>query len=45
MQTLAIIIHLTLLLAPLAVFAQAKPAVANATKAARRAWESAPAEK
>jgi len=34
-----------LLLAPLAAFAQAKPEVANATKAARRAWESAPAEK
>ena len=34
-----------LLLAPLAVFAQAKPEVANATKAAKRAWESAPAEK
>ena len=35
----------TLLLAPLAAFAQAKPKVANATKAAKRAWESAPAEK
>ncbi len=35
----------TLLLAPLAAFAQAKPEVANATKAAKRAWESAPAEK
>ena len=34
-----------LLLSPLAVFAQAKPEVANATKAAKRAWESAPAEK
>jgi hypothetical protein len=34
-----------LLLAPMAVFAQAKPEVANATKAAKRAWESAPAEK
>ena len=34
-----------LLLAPLAAFAQAKPEVANATKAAKRAWESAPAEK
>lgn len=34
-----------LLLAPLAVFAQEKPEVANATKAAKRAWESAPAEK
>ena len=34
----------TLLLAPLAAFAQAKPEVANATKAAKRAWESAPAE-
>ena len=34
-----------LLLTPLAAFAQAKPEVANATKAAKRAWESAPAEK
>jgi hypothetical protein len=34
-----------LLLAPLAAFAQAKPEAANAAKAARRAWESAPAEK
>ena len=34
-----------LLLAPLAVLAQEKPEVANATKAAKRAWESAPAEK
>jgi hypothetical protein len=34
-----------LLLAPLAAFAQAKPEVANATKAAKRAWEYAPAEK
>ena len=34
-----------LLLAPLAAFAQAKPEVANATKAAKRAWESAPDEK
>jgi hypothetical protein len=33
-----------LLLSPLIAFAQAKPEVANATKAARRAWESAPAE-
>jgi hypothetical protein len=33
-----------LLLAPLAVFSQAMPEVANATKAAKRAWESAPAE-
>jgi hypothetical protein len=32
-----------LLLAPLAAFAQAKPEVANATKAAKRAWESASA--
>ena len=40
-----IIILAALLLAPLAVFAQAKPEVANATKAAKRAWESAPAEK
>lgn len=36
---------LFLLLAPLAVFAQAKPEVAKATKTAKRAWESAPAEK
>jgi hypothetical protein len=34
-----------LLLTPLAAFAQAKPEVANATKAAKRAWESAPDEK
>ena len=34
-----------LLLAPLAANAQAKPEVANATKAAKRAWESAPDEK
>jgi hypothetical protein len=34
-----------LLLAPLAAFSQAKPEVANAAKAARRAWESAPDEK
>jgi hypothetical protein len=34
-----------ILLTPLASFAQAKPEVANATKAAKRAWESAPAEK
>ena len=34
----------TLLLAPVAASAQAKPEVANATKAAKRAWESAPAE-
>ena len=33
-----------LLLAHLAAFAQAKPEVANATRAAKRAWESAPAE-
>jgi enterochelin esterase-like enzyme len=30
---------------PTAALAQAKPEVANATKAAKRAWESAPAEK
>ena len=36
---------LALLLAPLAAFAQAKPEVANASMAAKRAWESAPAEK
>lgn len=35
----------TLLPAPLAVLAQAKPEVANASKAAKRAWESVPAEK
>jgi hypothetical protein len=40
---LALITALTL--SPLAVFAQAKPEVANATKAAKRAWEFAPAEK
>lgn len=34
-----------LLLAPVASFAQAKPEVANATKAAKRTWESAPADK
>jgi hypothetical protein len=34
-----------LLLAPLAAFVQAKHEVANATKAVKRAWESAPAEK
>lgn len=34
-----------LLLAPLVAFGQAKPEVANAAKAAKRAWESAPAEK
>lgn len=34
-----------LLLAPPAAFAHAKPEVANPTKAAKRAWESAPAEK
>jgi hypothetical protein len=34
-----------LLLTPLVAFAQAKPEVANATKAAKRAWESASAEK
>ena len=34
-----------LLLAPFDAFAQAQPAVANAAKVARRAWESAPAEK
>lgn len=35
----------TLILTPLDIFAQAKPEVANASKAAKRAWESAPAEK
>jgi hypothetical protein len=34
-----------LLLTPLTAFAQAKPEVANANKAAKRAWEFAPAEK
>ena len=43
--TLLIALLLALLLAPLAALAQAKPEVANATKAAKRAWESAPAEK
>ncbi len=40
-----LIVLTALLLAPVASFAQAKPEVANATKAAKRAWESAPAEK
>jgi hypothetical protein len=35
----------TRLLAPLAAFGQAKHEAANATKSAKRAWESAPAEK
>jgi hypothetical protein len=34
-----------LLLAPLAAHAQDRPEVANTTKAVKRAWESAPAEK
>ena len=42
---LLIALLLALLLAPLAALAQAKPEVANATKAAKRAWEYAPAEK
>jgi hypothetical protein len=42
-SNLALITALTL--SPLAVFAQAKLEVANATKAAKPAWESAPAEK
>jgi hypothetical protein len=42
-QTLALLI--ALLLVPSAAFAQAKPEVANANKAARRAWEDASAEK
>jgi hypothetical protein len=41
----AITLLAPLLFAPLAAFTQAKPEVANATKAAKRAWESAPAEK
>lgn len=41
----AFILLTALQLAPLAVFAKAKPEVTNATKAAKRAWESAPAEK
>jgi hypothetical protein len=36
-----LIVTIILLAAPLAVFAQAKPEVANAAKAAKRAWESA----
>jgi hypothetical protein len=44
MKQTAILI-IALLLAPLASFAQAKPEVANAAKASKRAWESAPAEK
>jgi hypothetical protein len=40
-----LIVTIILLAAPLAVFAQAKPEVANAAKAAKRAWESASAEK
>lgn len=35
----------SLLIAQLAVFAQGKPEVVIATKAAKRAWESAPDEK
>lgn len=34
-----------LILFPLAVYAQAKPGVASVIQAAKRAWESAPAEK
>ncbi len=45
MKTPALTILAALLLAPPAAFTQAKPEVANATKAAKRAWESAPAEK
>lgn len=45
MKTPALTLLIALLLAPLAAFAQAKPEVANAPKAAKRAWESAPAEK
>jgi hypothetical protein len=45
MKTPALTLLTALFLAPLAAFVQAKPEVANATKAARRAWESAPAEK
>ena len=40
----ALILSFAILLAPLVAIAQAKPEVANATKAAKRAWESAPAE-
>jgi len=43
-KRIAIFFLTILLLAPVAVFAQARPEVANATKAAKRAWESAPAE-
>ncbi len=52
MTTTTLTLHTALLLAPLAAFAQndeprdlKKPEVANATKAAKRAWESAPEEK
>jgi hypothetical protein len=45
MKTSSLTLLTTLLLAPLTAFAQAKPEVTNATKAAKRAWESAPAEK
>jgi hypothetical protein len=45
MKTPAITSLAALLLALPAVFAQAKPEVANVTNAAKRAWESAPAEK
>jgi hypothetical protein len=38
-----LLIPTALLLAPLAASAQAKPKVANATKSAKRIWESAPA--
>jgi hypothetical protein len=41
----AILLVLTaLLLTPLALFAQDKPDVANATLAAKGAWDSAPAQ-
>jgi hypothetical protein len=40
-----LILLTSLILTPAAVCAQAKPEVANATQAAKRAWESAPPEK
>ena len=41
---LTLLLLVALLLAPLGALAQAKPEVANAAKASKRAWESAPAE-
>jgi hypothetical protein len=45
MKPILTILITAILLAPLAAFAQNKPEVANASKTAKRAWESAPAEK